>query len=119
MVGGQAGRGWREVKYAHCQVSKQVASPGRGALGAVLLGVRECWSRGTACAHQPDGRDGAGECYSDSDHAGNAELQNKRRSQLGYIAMSDRVRKQGQFCDLRVAAGWGYEPSPGVSPGRE
>ena len=67
-----------------------MATPGRGALRAVLHGVRYCSSTRTACLYQPYGTDAEWEFYSDSDHAGNAELQNKRRSQLGYIALRGR-----------------------------
>ena len=52
--------------------------------------VRYCSSTRTACLFQPYGQDAEWSFYSDSDHAGNAELQNKRRSQLGYIALRGR-----------------------------
>ena len=65
-------------------------SPRRGALRAVRHAVRYCSSTRTACLFQPYGQDAEWSFFSDSDHAGNAELQNKRRSQLGYIALRGR-----------------------------
>ena len=67
-----------------------MAALGRGALRAVLHAVRYCSSTRTTCLHQPYGAEAEWEFFSDSDHAGNAELQNKRRSQLGYIALRGR-----------------------------
>ena len=45
----------------------------------------------TACLFQPYGCDGKWRLATDSDHAGNAEAQNKRHSQLAHMAMRGKA----------------------------
>jgi hypothetical protein len=80
-----------DVKYAHSRISQHMATPRKGALKAVIHAVKYCSSTKTACLFQPYGEHAEWGFFSDSDHAGNAEVQNKRRSQLGYIAMWGRA----------------------------
>ena len=89
MLGWLAGTARPDLKYAHSRISQHMADPRRGALKAVLHAIRYCSSTRTACLYQPYGSKHAVQWhfYSDSDHAGNAEHQNKRRSQLGHIAL--------------------------------
>ena len=69
--------GWLEMtaqpdlKYCHSRISQHMAEPTAGGLEAVQHVVRARKVR----AH-----------YSDSDHAGNSEPQNKRRSQLASVS---------------------------------
>ena len=104
-----------DIAYAHSRVAQHMASPTSSAMTAVkrickylkrtshlCLSVhlhgydREAYDhiQGLHMAHKrASGHDTATstiwEFYSDSDFAGNAEIQNKRRSQNGYIAISD------------------------------
>ena len=80
-----------DIKYAHSRISQHMATPRKGALKAVIHAVKYCSSTKTACLFQPYGECAEWGFFSDSDHAGNAEVQNKRRSQLGYIAMWGRA----------------------------
>jgi hypothetical protein len=114
MIGWLAGTARPDVKYAHSRISQHMATPGRGALRAVLHAVRYCSSTRTACLHQPYGADAEWEFYSDSDHAGNAELQNKRRSQLGYIAL--RGRCPIAFGSKASSVTFGSQPAADTNP---
>ena len=59
----------------------------RGTLAAVVHAVKYCASTMTACLFQPYGSEGEWRLTTGSDHAGNAEPQNKRHSQLAHMAM--------------------------------
>ena len=68
-----------------------MSAPKRGALVAVIHAVKCCASTLTACLFQPSGSEGEWRLTTDSDHAGNAEAQNKRHSQLAHMAMRGRA----------------------------
>ena len=68
-----------------------MSAPKRGTLAAVIHGEKYCASTLTACLFQPYGSDGEWQLTTNSDHAGNAEAQNKRHSQLAHLAMRDRA----------------------------
>ena len=91
MLGWFASTSRPDVKYAHSQISQHMSSPGRGALDAVIYAVKYCVSTSTACLHQPYGADGTWCLTTDSDHAGNAEVQNKRHSQLAHMQQRDKA----------------------------
>ena len=82
--------------------------------GGAACGAVYCPSTRTACLHQPYGTDAEWEFYSDSDHAGNAELQNKRRSQLGYIAL--RGRCPIAFGSKASSVTFGSQPAGDTNP---
>ena len=87
-----------DVAYAHSRIGQHMANPTKGALRAVL---RVCdYLKGTSELALTASLNGLDETtivdpetakgwsfFSDSDHAGNAEVNNKRRSQNGYIFM--------------------------------
>ena len=65
-----------------------MANACRGALKALKHCIAYCKETRYWCFRQTvDGKDVGWSFYSDSDHAGNAETQNERRSQLGRMAM--------------------------------
>ena len=86
MIGWLAGTGRCDLKYAHSRISQHMAAPCKGALRAVLQAVRYASATRTLCIFQPHGAAPRWSHSSDSDHAGNAEPQNERRSQLGFLS---------------------------------
>ena len=68
-----------------------MSAPRQGVLAAVIHAVKHCASTLTACLFQPFGCDGEWRLTTDSDHAGNAEPQNKRHSQLAHMAMRGKA----------------------------
>ena len=91
MLGWLASTGSPDVKYAHSQISHHMSAPKQGALAAVIHAVKYCASTLTACPFQPYGGDGEWRLTTETDHAGNAEPQNKWRSQLAHIAMRGKA----------------------------
>ena len=75
-----------DLKYSHSRISQHMSEPTAGALEAVRHAVRYCATWDKLCLHQPYGARKVRAHYSDSDHAGNAEPQNKRRSQLASVS---------------------------------
>ena len=82
-----------DIKYAHSRVSQHLASPNRGALDMALQIIGYLRKHPNLCLAQLC-RDAASvdthspwDFYTDSDHAGNSEPQNKRRSQYGAVAL--------------------------------
>mgnify|MGYP001278094828 FL=1 len=76
-------------KYAHSRIAQHLASPNKGMHEAVKYLVRYFKGTKNLCIYQPlNGDAGGWTYYCDSDFAGNAEVQNKRRSQSGYIAFN-------------------------------
>ena len=86
-LGWLAGTGRPDVKLSHSRISQHMASPNQGMLKAVRHALLYCMNTKTLCLHQPHKSDGTWRFFSDSDHAGNSEIQNNRRSQLAFVAM--------------------------------
>ena len=91
MSGWLASTGRPDMKYTHSRISQHMSAPKRGALAAVIHTMKYCTSTLTACLFQPYGCDGEWRLTTDSDHAGNAEAQNKRHSQLAHMAMCGKA----------------------------
>ena len=87
MIGWLSGTGRPDLRYAHSRISQHMAAPCKGALSAVKTAVKYCKNTRDWCLWQPKGQPAPWSHFSDSDHAGNAERQNYRRSQLGYVSM--------------------------------
>ena len=91
MCGWLAGTGRPDLRFSHQRIAQHMASPNRGALRAVLQVIRYASATRDLCLMQEKHK-AFGWChFSDSDHAGNAELQNCRRSQLGFVSMYGSV----------------------------
>ena len=74
---GAAGR--PDIKYAHSRISQHTAKLCRGALKALKHCIAYCKETQYWCFRQTaNGKDVGGRFYSDSGHAGNAEIQNER-----------------------------------------
>ena len=86
-LGWLAGTGRPDVKLCHSRISQHMASPNHGMLKAVRHALLYCMNTKTLCLHQPHNSPGTWRFFSDSDHAGNSEPQNSRRSQLAFVAM--------------------------------
>ena len=80
-------------KYAHSRLSQHLAKPSQGLLAGVKHLIRYYRGAKHLCLYQPlFGEDtDTWQFFSDSDFAGNAEVQNKRRSQSGYIAFNGKA----------------------------
>lgn len=90
MIGWLAGTGRIDLRYVHSRISQHMAKPCVGAMDAVRQVLRYCAATKDLCLWQP--RHGTGwSHFSDSDHAGNAEVHNARRSQLGYVSIYGRA----------------------------
>ena len=76
-----------DIGYATSRVAQHAASPTNGAYEALVKLVRYCASTPKLAIRQELNVHVGWQLFSDSDMAGNAEPQNKRRSQLGYVAM--------------------------------
>ena len=87
MIGWLSGTGRPDLRYAHSRISQHMAAPCKGALSAVKRAVKYCMNTRDWCLRQSKDQPAAWSHFSDSDHAGNAERQNYRRSQLGYVSM--------------------------------
>ena len=78
-----------DLRYTHSRISQHLGAPTIDALKAAKQAVLYAYSTSNLCIRQPKSMT---ECdwrvYSDSDHAGNAEIQNKRKSQCSFIVMN-------------------------------
>ena len=86
MCGWLAGTGRPDLRFSHQRISQHMANPNRGALKAVLQVMRYASATRDLCLMQEKDKIFAWSHFSDSDHAGNAEPQNSRRSQLGFVS---------------------------------
>ena len=86
-LGWLAGTGRCDVRLAHSRISQYMAAPTKGAVEAARQAVKYCMATRELCLYQPHSLTHEWRHFSDSDHAGNAEVGNKRRSQLGYVSM--------------------------------
>ena len=103
MIGWLAVTGRPDLKYAHSRISQHLAHPSVGALGALMHAIRYCHFTKHYCLCQSKLVTDTKSCdlegphsklfscgewglFCDSDQSGNAEVQNKRRSQLGLLA---------------------------------
>ena len=103
MVGWTAQTVRADVAYAYSRIAQHSAKPTESALKAVLKCIRYLWHSRHMClsvTHHPEDIDTSlaissilaqtpdqdFQFYTDSDHAGNAEPVNKRKSQNGYLA---------------------------------
>ena len=91
MLGWLAGTGRCDLRYGHSRIAQHMASPCRGAIEAARQMVLYCMKTRDWCLHQPKLANMVWRHYSDSDHAGNSEVGNRRRSQLGFVSMLGRV----------------------------
>ena len=92
MVGWLSSTGRCELRQYHSRVSQYMAAPVRGALDAVIKIVEYCVDNKDLCLFQPWGTEGVEwRFYTDSDQSSNTEINNKRRSQLSFIAMKGRA----------------------------
>jgi hypothetical protein len=92
MVGWLSSTGRCELRQYHSRASQYMAAPVRGALEAIMGIVEYCLDNKDLCLHQPWGTEGVEwRFYTDSDQSSNSELNNKRRSQLSYLAMKGRA----------------------------
>ena len=91
MLGWLAGTGRCDLRYGHSRIAQHMASPCRGAIEAARQMVLYCMKTRDWCLHQPNLANMVWRHYSDSDHAGNSEVGNRRRSQLGFVSMLGRV----------------------------
>ena len=90
-VGWCAGTGRPDLRFSHQRLSQYMANPTRGALKAAVQVIRYASATRDLCLMQPKGSDHRWCHYSDSDHAGNSDTQNARRSQLGFVSMCGKV----------------------------
>jgi len=78
-----------DLRYTHSRISQHLGSPTISALKAAKHAALYAYSTSDLCIRQPKS---VVECswrvYSDSDHAGNAEIQNKRKSQCSFIVFN-------------------------------
>ena len=79
------------MKHAHSRISQHMSALKRGALAAVIHALKYCASTSTACLFQPYGSDGEWRLTTDSDHAGDAEAQNKRHSQFAHMTIRGKA----------------------------
>ena len=75
------------IGYAASRIAQHAAAPTNGAYEALVKLVRYCASTPKLAIRQDLNVHVGWQLFSDSDMAGNAEPGNKRRSQLGYVAM--------------------------------
>ena len=78
-----------DIRYAHSRISQHLGQPSRAALNAALAAVRYAYNTRSLVIQQPFHVTSPNwVAYSDADHAGNSELQNKRKSQTCFIIMN-------------------------------
>ena len=78
-----------DIRYAHSRISQHLGQPTRAALNAALAAVRYAYNTRSLVIQQPFHVTSHNwVAYSDADHAGNCELQNKRKSQTCFIIMN-------------------------------
>ena len=76
-----------DIGYAASRIAQHAAKPTNGAYEALVKLVRYCAATPKLAIRQELNVHVGWQLFSDSDMAGNAEPGNKRRSQLGYVAM--------------------------------
>ena len=76
-----------DVRHCHSRIAQYTASPCQGSYDALVLVCRYLISTPDLCLRQPLRELGEWRFYCDSDMGSNPEPGNKRRSQLGYIAI--------------------------------
>ena len=91
MIGWLAGTGRPDLKFVHSRIAAYMSAPCAGALQAVNHAIQYCAQTKSLCLFQPSGHEDSWHHFSDSDHAGNAEPNNKRKSQLGYVSFMGRT----------------------------
>ena len=102
-----------DLRLAHSRISQHMASPVKGAVDAARQAVKYCIATRELCLYQPFCGVKGWSHYSDSDHAGNAEAGNKRRSQLGYVTVYGRVPiGWGSKVSSVSFDGWAHESQP-------
>ena len=117
-LGWLAGTSRVDLRLAHSRISQHMAAPTLGAVDAAKQAVKYCMATRELCLYQPFAGVKSWSHYSDSDHAGNAEIGNKRRSQLGYVSMYGRSPLGwGSKVSSVSFDGWAHEsqPSRGLS----
>ena len=80
-----------DLRYSHSEsrLSQHLAKPTMAVFEATVQTVRCAYDTKHLVIEQKYSQvESDWKCYSDSDHAGNSELQNKRRSQLSHIIMN-------------------------------
>ena len=87
MIGWLAVTGRPDLKYAHSRISQHLASPNVGALKALMHAIRYSHFTRDFCLHQSHDDSANWSMSCDSDQSGNTEVQNRRRSQMGYLAI--------------------------------
>ena len=78
-----------DLRYSHSRISQHLSAPTISALDAARNAVLYAYSTSEYCIRQHKSVcESDWRVYSDSDHAGNAEIQNKRKSQCSFIVMN-------------------------------
>jgi hypothetical protein len=76
-----------DVRHCHSRIAQYTASPCQGSYDALVLVCRYLISTPNLCLRQPLREPGEWRFFCDSDMGSNPEPGNRRRSQLGYIAL--------------------------------
>ena len=76
-----------DVRHCHSRIAQYTATPCQGSYDALVLVCRYLISTPNLCLRQPLREPGEWRFFCDSDMGSNPEPGNKRRSQLGYIAL--------------------------------
>ena len=76
-----------DVRHCHSRIAQYTANPCQGSYDALVLVCRYLISTPNLCLRQPLRELGEWRFFCDSDMGSNPEPGNKRRSQLGYIAL--------------------------------
>ena len=90
IIGWLPATGRPELRVYHSRISQCMAAPVQGAFKAAYKIIKYLALNKDLCLHQLWGADSDAfewHFYSDSDQSSNAEVKNKRRSQLSYIAV--------------------------------
>ena len=112
-LGWLAGTSRIDLRFAHSRISQHMAAPTVGAIDAAKQAVKYCMATRELCLYQPFAGVKSWSHYSDSDHAGNAEIGNKRRSQLGYVSVYGRSPLGwGSKVSSVSFDGWAHESQP-------
>ena len=77
-----------DLKYCHSRINQHMSEPNARSLEVVRHAVQNCATWDKLCLLQLFSAQQVRANYSDSDHAGNAEPQNKRRLQLASISFN-------------------------------
>ena len=112
-LGWLAGTTRCDLRLAHSRISQHMASPVKGAIEAARQAVKYCKATRELCLFQPYHGVKGWSHYSDSDHAGNAEVGNRRRSQLGYVTVYGTAPiGWGSKVSSVSFEGWAHESQP-------